>query len=118
MKAHQAIAFAARAGRQEETALAIYRAFWDELADIGDDGALIEIGARAGLDTADLSAALASDEDAAVVAEDAGNFRRAGVSGVPTFIVGERTGFSGGMPPASIAAALRDAARLNLGALV
>ncbi|MFN0022911.1 MAG: DsbA family oxidoreductase [Parvularculaceae bacterium] len=118
LKAHQTIAFAARLGLQEETLLAVYRAFWDELAKIGDERALIEIGQRVGLDTAELSAALASDDDAARIAEDAGSFRRAGVSGVPTFIVGERTGFSGGMPPASIAAALREAARHNLGAIV
>ncbi|HBS36285.1 MAG TPA: hypothetical protein DEA50_14610, partial [Parvularcula sp.] len=49
-------------------------------------------------------------------AAEAEAFRRAGVSGVPTFIIGERTGFSGGMAPPTMIAALKEAARRNEGA--
>ena len=41
---------------------------------------------------------------------EADAFRGAGVSGVPTFIVNERTGFAGALPPARLADALRQAA--------
>ncbi len=114
LKAHQLIALADRADLQEAVTLAVYRAYWDDLADIGDEAALIAIGESAGLPRADIAAALAATGPA--VAAEADAFRRAGVSGVPTFIVGERTGFSGGMPPPSMIAALREAARRNEGA--
>ncbi|MDZ7628127.1 MAG: DsbA family oxidoreductase [Parvularculaceae bacterium] len=114
LKAHQLITLAHRSGRQEAVALALYRAFWDDLADIASEQTLIEIGEREGLAREAIVEALGST-GAAVLAE-ADAFRRAGVSGVPTFIVGERTGFSGGMPPQSMIAALREAARRNEGA--
>ncbi len=115
LKAHQLIAAAGARGAQTELTLALYEAFWDRLADIGDDETLAAIGAGVGLDREDTLAALAGTGPA--VAAEADAWRRAGVSGVPTFIVGERTGFSGGMPPASMTEALKEAARRNEGTL-
>ncbi len=115
LKAHQLIAAGGASKRQEAVTLALYRAFWDDLADIGDDAALIAIGQRAGLTRSEIETALATTPSA--VAAEADALRRAGVSGVPTFIVGERTGFSGGMAPLSMIAALKEAARRNEGAL-
>lgn len=115
VKAHQIIRLALFSGKQEEVALAVYKAFWDEMKDIGDDETLIAIAAEAGLNKGLASAALASPEDAAMVEAEADALRRAGVSGVPTFIVNEHTGFSGGMPPGQLAAALRRAAVVTQG---
>lgn len=112
LKAHQLIAAAQEFNLQERAALALYEAFWDDLEDIGDDETLVAIGERIGMSEANVIAALSKT---GVIAE-AEAFRRAGVSGVPTFIVGERTGFSGGMPPASMIEALKEAARRNEGA--
>ena len=117
VKAHQIIRLAHFTGVQERVTLAVYQAFWDELADIGDDATLIEIAAKAGLDRDLAAAALSSSEDAAMIETEAESFRAAGVSGVPTFIVNERTGFSGGMPPDYLAAALLRAAEMTAGAL-
>ena len=113
LKAHQLIAAAASAGVQTEMTLALYEAFWDRLADIGDDETLAAIAEDVGLRRAEAIDALS--RTGPTVAAEAEAWRRAGVSGVPTFIVGERTGFSGGMPPASMAAALKEAARRNEG---
>lgn len=115
VKAHQIIRIAHFDGKQERVALAIYRAFWDDLKDIGDDETLIGIAAAAGVDEGLAAAALGSAEDAAMVEAESDAFRRAGVAGVPTFIVNERTGFSGGMPPEQLAAALRRAAAMTSG---
>lgn len=115
VKAHQLLRLAHFTGRQEAVALAIYRAFWDELQDIGDDAVLIAIARAAGVDDGLAAAALGSSEDAAMVGAEAQSFRAAGVAGVPTFIVNERTGFSGGMPPAQLSAALRQAAAMTTG---
>lgn len=114
LKAHQLIAAAQGSSLQLQAALALYEAFWDRLADIGDEETLAGIGAGVGMARDDVLAALGSAGPA--VAAEAEAFRRAGVSGVPTFIVGERTGFSGGMAPASMIAALKEAARRNEGA--
>ena len=116
VKAHQIIRLAHFTGVQERAVLAIYRAFWDELLDIGDDATLIEIARQAGIDDGLAAAALASGEDAAMIEAETDSFRQAGVSGVPTFIVNERTGFSGGMPPQQLTAALRRAAEMTQGA--
>ena len=115
LKAHQLVAAAQEFNLQEQVALALYGAFWDALEDIGDDETLVSIGVRTGM--ARENAAAAVSGMAPAVAAEAEAFRRAGVSGVPTFIVGERTGFSGGMAPSSMIAALKEAARRNEGAL-
>ena len=115
VKAHQIIRLAHFTGNQEKAALAIYRAFWDSLKDIGDDRVLVEIAEAAGIDGGLAAAALSSREDAAMVEAESDQFRQAGVSGVPTFIINERTGFSGGMPPEHLTAALRRAAEMTAG---
>lgn len=115
VKAHQVIRLAHFAGRQEAAVLAIYAAFWDALRDIGDAKTLIEIAREAGIDEGLAAAALGSAEDAAMVEEECESFQRAGVAGVPTFIVNERTGFSGGMPPDQLTAALKRAGELTAG---
>lgn len=113
VKAHQIMRLAHVAGVHERVTLAVYRAFWDELKDIGDDATLIAIAGAAGMDEGLAAAALSSEEDAAMIEAESDSFREAGVTGVPTFIVNERTGFSGGMPPEQLAAALRRAAELT-----
>lgn len=116
VKAHQIIRLAHFTGVPERAVLAIYRAFWDDLKDIGDEKTLVDIARQSGIDDGLAAAALASGEDAAMIEAETESFRQAGVSGVPTFIVNERTGFSGGMPPQQLTAALRRAAEITQGA--
>lgn len=117
VKAHQIIRLAHFTGDQVSAALSIYRGFWDELRDIGRDEILVELAAGAGIDKDLAAAALGSAEDAGMIEAESSSFREAGVMGVPTFIVNERTGFSGGMPPEQLAAAIRRAAEMTKGAL-
>lgn len=117
VKAHQIIRLAHFTGAQEAAALGVYRAFWDDLRDIGDNAILIDVASAVGIDEGLAAAALGSEEDAAMIESECDGFQRAGVSGVPTFIVNERTGFSGGMPPQMLADALRRAAALTKGSV-
>jgi predicted DsbA family dithiol-disulfide isomerase len=110
LKAHQLIRLAHFDGAQERLALALYAAYWDEGADIGDDETLVAIAKAAGLDADNARRDLANAASAAEVKAEADAFRTAGVSGVPTYIVNERTGFAGALPPARLADALRQAA--------
>jgi predicted DsbA family dithiol-disulfide isomerase len=109
-RAHQLLRFAHRSGRQDETAGNLYAAFWRDLRDIGNRAALAQIAATSGLDRDAAIRAIESADEAAAAAAEAQAFRRAGVSAVPTFIVNEKFGFSGGLPPDRLAAALRRAA--------
>lgn len=113
LKAHQLIRLAHFDGAQERLASAIYAAYWDEGANIGDDSVLIEIAGAAGLDQENIRQDLKSGSSASEVKSEAEAFRQAGVSGVPTFIVNERTGFAGAMPPRRLADALRQAVSVS-----
>lgn len=110
LKAHQLIRLAHFDGAQERLALMLYAAYWDNGADIGDDETLAGIAAEAGLDRDNALRDLQSPKSAAEIKAEAEAFRQAGVSGVPTFIVNERSGFSGALPPPRLADALRQAA--------
>lgn len=111
IRAHQVLRWAHFEGLQEPVALALYRGFWENDEDLGDLETLARLAGEAGMDAEKTRARLAAHEDEAAVREEAEAFRAAGVSGVPTFIVNERTGFSGALPPDQLAEALRKAAR-------
>lgn len=113
LKAHQLIRLAHFDGAQERLALALYAAYWDTGSDIGDNEVLISIAAEAGLDRENARQDLENASSAQEVKSEADAFRQAGVSGVPTFIVNERTGFAGALPPQRLADALRQAASVT-----
>lgn len=116
LKAHQLIRLAHFDGAQERLALKLYSAFWDDCADIGDVDTLVKIADAAGLDADNARRDLGDEKSATEVKAEAEAFRQAGVTGVPTYIVNERTGFSGALPPARMADALRQAAAETQGA--
>ncbi|WP_425409981.1 DsbA family oxidoreductase [Hyphococcus sp.] len=110
LKAHQIIRLAHFDGAQERLANALYAAYWDRGEDIGDEDVLVALAGEAGLDEQNARRDLGDEKSAAEIKSEAGAFRQAGVTGVPTYIVNERNGFSGALPPARLADALRQAA--------
>jgi predicted DsbA family dithiol-disulfide isomerase len=114
LRAHQVLRRAHFEGRQTDVALALYAAYWRGGADLGDVTALADAAAQGGLDrnaTIDALRAGAGREEARAEAEA---MRAAGVSGVPTFIVNERSGFSGALAPDALRAALERAHKLTM----
>ncbi len=109
-KAHQIIRLAHFDGAQERVAEKLYGAYWDDGADIGDEDVLVQIAEEAGLDADNARRDLASPKSKNEILAEAEAFRRAGVTGVPTFIINERDGFSGALPPDRMANAFRQAA--------
>ena len=91
--AHRLLAWAG--ARQNELAEALFRAYFQDGQDIGDHAVLAGVAAELGLDAAQF---LTSDgQDAEVRAEDA-NFRRLGISSVPSFALDGAVLFSGAYP--------------------
>lgn len=94
IKAHRLIRWAGP--HQDAMVEALFQAYFHDGQDIGDDSTLASLAAGVGLD--DAAAFLASPaEDAEVRAEDA-QFRRIGISGVPSFARDGQVMFSGAWP--------------------
>lgn len=110
LKAHQLIRLAHYDGVQERLAEKLYAAYWERGEDIGDAEKLVAIAGDAGLDRDNARRDLADPKSAGEIRAEAEAFRQAGVTGVPTYIVNERTGFSGALSPGRLAEALKQAA--------
>ena len=80
---------------------ALFKAYFEELRDIGDTDVLCEIAGDIGMDAELVRELLGGDSDEAKVTEEVGFFRRLGVSGVPTFIYGGETALQGAQDPAT-----------------
>ncbi|MCB4821481.1 DsbA family oxidoreductase [Roseicella aerolata] len=109
--AHRLIRWAGEHGvaAQEAVVERLFRAYFQEGRDIGDRTVLAALAGEAGLPALDAANLLATDiGEAQVLQEDMG-FRRAGLSGVPTFALQGHVLFSGAMPPDRMADVFRRA---------
>ncbi|TQF82222.1 DsbA family oxidoreductase [Elioraea sp. Yellowstone] len=109
--AHRLARFAAEQDRQRAVVEAIFRAYFNEGRDIGDVAVLAELAAAQGLDHGTTLARLRSDEAVAEVRAQAASASRAGITGVPSFVLNRHFLFSGAQPAETIADALIAAAR-------
>ena len=96
----------ASSGGQELLVEGLFRAYFTQGRDIGDANVLADIASEAGMDREEALAFLAGQEGAANVAQDEEAVRRAGLTGVPAFVI-EGRALVGAQPPETIAAALR-----------
>ena len=106
LDAHRLIRWAGQAGVEGKIVEALFRAYFFEGKNIGDHAVLVEIAARHGMDGALIPARLSGDEDRDDVTEEIDSARRIGVTGVPTFIVGNRYAVVGAQPAEEIVRAL------------
>ncbi|WP_144186820.1 DsbA family oxidoreductase [Elioraea rosea] len=109
--AHRLSRFAAEAGRQPAVMEAIFRAYFHAGRDIGDVAVLADIAGEAGMDRGAVAERLAGSEAQDEVRAEAAAASRAGINGVPTFVLNRHILFSGAQAPDTIAEALRTAAR-------
>jgi predicted DsbA family dithiol-disulfide isomerase len=82
--------FAKEAGRFRDYHEAVFRAYWQEGADIGDREQLFAIAAAAGLDRAELEAYLGSGRAGSRLNGYLREVRERGIEAVPTFVIGDR----------------------------
>ncbi len=107
--AHRVIRAAEEEGAQHAVAEALFRAYFQDGRDIGDATTLAEVAGEAGMDPAAVADLL--DGEALrdlVLAEDLAA-RRAGISGVPSFLMDRHLLFSGAMPGPRMAESFRRA---------
>ncbi len=108
---HRLLAYAERAGKQDELAEELFRAHFVEGASLADRKVLAEIAARAGLDRKAAEDYLAGEEDRAQIAQADAEARNAGIGGVPYFIFNRKVGVSGAQDPEALLEAMEQALR-------
>lgn len=104
--AHRLIWLAGHLGVQDAMVETLFRGYFCEGRDIGDRAVLADLAASAGIDRAQAASFLGSTGGTAEVAAEEEVAIRAGLSGVPTFVLNGRVLFSGAQPPETIAQAL------------
>lgn len=99
IKAHRLIRRAADTARQDAMVEALFRAYFLEGEDLGDDAALGRIAQAAGFAPADTAAYLAGDRDEAQIRSEDAFAREIGINGVPCFIIDRKFALSGAQAP-------------------
>lgn len=112
LDAHRLMRWAAGQEAGTAAAEALFKAFFDDLRDVGDHAVLKDIAQEAGLDGDLVAELLKSDKDRSAVEEEIAYFRNLGVNGVPCFIYGGQFAVQGAQPPETHLAALEKAASL------
>ncbi|GAA3410318.1 DsbA family oxidoreductase [Paenibacillus hodogayensis] len=80
---------------------ALHRGYFEQGRNIGDPAVLLTIADECGLDGAELGRRLDKGEGESQIETDLAMARRAGISGVPFFIIGNKFALSGAQPPES-----------------
>jgi predicted DsbA family dithiol-disulfide isomerase len=110
VQAHRLIRLAGRSGDQEAIVERLFRGYFLEGADLSADEGLARLAADAGLEAGSIVAYLKGEEDRAEVEADSQLAYRAGINGVPCFVVDGKFALSGAHEPEAFAP-LFDAAR-------
>ena len=98
LNAHRLIHWAGLEGRQTPMVSALFRAYFQEGRDIGNDAVLIDIAEKLEMDPEMVAKLLTSDADVDDIKKRDAHAREKGVTGVPTFIVGNRHAVPGAQP--------------------
>lgn len=115
LAAHRLIQYAAEQHRQDAVVDSLFAAYFVQGRDIGERETLIELAEGAGLDRARVGEFLESGRLSQEVRAEDQAVRQAGLSGVPTFVLGRHVLFSGAVPPDVFAEALLKADRVITG---
>ena len=102
--AHQLIDLAQKQGKAGPVVDALFRAYFEEAQDIGDEAVLKSIADGAGV------TGWPAEKESETVKEKEERVRDLGISGVPTFIFDKKSGLSGAYPPDLLAQAIKEAA--------
>ncbi len=107
---HRLLAWAGEKGRQTALKLALFDAYFGHARDMTDPEVLSAAAETAGLPKDEAAAVLASDRYRDEVLREEEQFKQAGISAVPAFIVNGRYLISGAQEPATLVDAFRQIA--------
>lgn len=112
LDAHRLIRWAASAGAgiQDKVVERLFRMYFVEGRNIGDNANLLEAAREAGMDEPVVHALLDSDKDRTEVADEIATAQHMGVTGVPCFILDQRYAVMGAQPSHALARALGELA--------
>jgi len=107
--AHQVIHFAGLRGVQDAVKERLLLAYFTDGEAVGDQETLARLAGEAGLDEAEVRAALDAQTYAGAVRRDEREAAQLGISGVPFFVIDRKYGISGAQPPEVLLQALERA---------
>ena len=96
--AHRLIHWAGLEGRQTAAVSRLFKAFFEELRDIGDHAVLADIAEGIGLDRAMIERLFEGDGDLEDIRARDTHARARGVTGVPTFLIANQHAVPGAQP--------------------
>lgn len=106
LNAHRLIRWAHAANRQHDMAERLFALYWLECQDIGDPAVLLKAAVDVGLDGAIVADLFRSEADLDAVIAEIHHAGAIGVTGVPTYIIGNRYALVGAQPPAVLQEAI------------
>ena len=107
LDAHRLIRWAQQAEKQPAVVEALFVAYWRDGRDVGDHPTLVAIATECGMDGGEVARLLETDLDKAEVLTEAQRAVEIGVTGVPTFILGQRYGIAGAQEVSVLVDALK-----------
>jgi len=108
LRAHSLIRAAGDAGCQDSLVAGLFRAYFVDGVNVGDEESLRRIAREAGLDDAAIDNAFGSSALNETAAEDE-HLRNAGIGGVPYFVIAQRVAVSGAQGVEALLAAFERA---------
>ncbi|WP_322989754.1 MULTISPECIES: DsbA family oxidoreductase [unclassified Hoeflea] len=107
--AHRVIRWAGSEGlaAQDKMVETLFKAYFEEGKNIGDDAVLVEAAQQVGLEPAVIERLLSGDADRDAVNAEIDQARQMGVTGVPCFIIDMKYALVGAQPAEALADALR-----------
>lgn len=113
LDAHRVIRWAGSEGlaAQDATVEALFKAYFEDGKNIGDDDVLIAAAAEAGLDREVVARLLSGEADKDTVSAEIDQARQMGVTGVPCFIIDMKYAVVGAQPAEALADAMRKVAQ-------
>lgn len=109
VEAHRLIRLAAPTGLQHALVDRLFRAYFQEGADVGDQAVLVRLATEVGLPEAVVADFTAGEAARAEVVMESRALAQAGINGVPSFLLDRHLLFSGAMPGQRMADAFRQA---------
>jgi predicted DsbA family dithiol-disulfide isomerase len=110
LNAHRLIHWAGLEGRQTAAVSNLFKAYFEEGADIGDPTVLADISESIEMDRALAERLLATDADLDDIRARDAHARERGVTGVPTFVIANQHVAPGAQPPELWASVIADLA--------